>query len=67
MKQRLQGHFWDKLCLFATKDKTGIVHSEETIFKMKSLYDVDTANVVSDCGEIIRNEILNFKNPFPNM
>ena len=23
-------------------------------------------NVISDCVEIIRNEILNFKNPFPS-
>ena len=67
MKQQLEGHFGDKLCLFAPKDKTGIVHSEETTFKKKLLYDVDTSNVVCDCAEIIRNEILNFKNPFPNV
>ena len=42
------------------------MYSEETPCKEKSLYDVVTSNVISDCAEIIRNELLNFKNPFPS-
>ena len=46
------------------KDKAGIVYSEETPCKDRSLYDVVTSNFISGCAECIRNEILNFKNPF---
>ena len=42
------------------------MYSEETPCKEKLLYDVVTSNVISDCAEIIRNELLNFKNPFPS-
>ena len=46
------------------KEKAGIVYSEETPCKDRSLYDVVTSNFISGCAECIRNEILNFKNPF---
>ena len=65
IKKRLQSHFGDKLCFLTPKGKTEIVYSEKTLCKERLLYDVVTSNVISDSAEIIRNEILNFKNPSP--
>ena len=65
IKQRLESHFGDKLCFLAPKGKTEIVYSEKTLCKERLLYDVVTSNVISDSAEIIRNEILSFKNPSP--
>ena len=43
VKQRLLSYFEDTLCFFAPKGKTGIVYSEETPCKERSLYDVVTS------------------------
>ena len=55
MKERLQSHFWDKLCFFSPKSQTNWVQWRNTLQRL-----------IFDCAEIIRNEILNFKNPFPS-
>lgn len=66
LKERLKNHFGEKLNFWAPKGKVGIVYSEETPVKEKSLYEVTTANLVKDCAELVRKEIINLNNPFPN-
>ena len=66
LKFRLQNHFGEKLSFWAPKGKTGIVYSEETTCKENSFYETTTANLLQDCGKLIRKDILNLGSPFPN-
>ena len=64
MKQRLQNHFGEKLSLWAPPGIGGIIYSKETPCKEKSFYDIVNTSLLQDCTEIIREEILKFKDPF---
>ena len=66
LKFRLQNHFGEKLSFWAPKGKTGIVYREETPCKENSLYQTTAANLLQDCGKLIRKEILKLTSPFPN-
>ena len=64
LKARLQNCFGDKLSFWAPKGKSGIVYSEETPSTMKSSYENTHADMIANCGKIIRNEIMNLSDPF---
>ena len=64
LKAKLQNCFGDKLSFWAPKGKSGIVYSEETPSTMKSSYENTHADMIANCGKIIRNEIMNLSDPF---